>query len=165
MGNYIDNTSIATYMPQLPALGESGYSATMDVIDQAIEGAEAIVDGYLGTKYSVPFSPVPPMVRDLARDISVHKAYNFLYHGDNVASNVYAERYQDWEKNAYAMLEMLQENKLVLTDTSGNIVSTKTATRNVRGTHNDFVPTFDAGDETGWRVDPDLVDEIDESKT
>lgn len=46
-----------------------------DVIDAAIEDADAIIDGYCGIKYSVPFATVPTRVKSGSAKIA---AYNLF---------------------------------------------------------------------------------------
>ncbi len=162
MSLYVDEARVAKYMPQLPVSGEADYTASAALITQAIEEAEAVVDSHLGVKYSLPLDTdhIPPMVREIATNISVHKAYTFLYPMDNIASNVFSERYQTWEKNAYAMLELITDNKLVLTLTNGSLLSPKTTTPDVKGSHSDYSPTFDVDDPDQWCVDSDNLTAI-----
>lgn len=164
MGNYVDSDRIGNFMPQMPVSGESGYVRTVALVDQAIEEAEAIIDSHLAQKYSLPFSIVPPLVRHLATQIATHMSYRQLYPADNFATNQYASQYEDWEKNAYAMLDLLKEGKMSLTLTGGSLVSTKTATRSVRGSHSDFTPTFDVDEPDQWQTDPDRLDDIASSR-
>lgn len=44
-----------------------------DVTDKAIAGAGALIDSHLAVRYSVPVSPVPDILLDLAVDIAVYK--------------------------------------------------------------------------------------------
>lgn len=46
-----------------------------DVIDRAIADADAEINSYCGTKYDVPFTTVPVMVRKLSVDITVYNLY------------------------------------------------------------------------------------------
>ena len=41
--------------------------------DRAIAGADALIDSYIGSRYSVPVSPVPDIIRDLSVDIAIYK--------------------------------------------------------------------------------------------
>lgn len=45
-----------------------------DAIDKAIRDAQAEIDSRLGTKYTVPFSPVPPLINSIAQDIAAYLA-------------------------------------------------------------------------------------------
>lgn len=46
-----------------------------DAIDRAIADADAEINSYCGTKYDVPFTTVPVMVRKLSVDITVYNLY------------------------------------------------------------------------------------------
>ena len=46
-----------------------------DVVTRAIADADAEIDSYCGTKYDVPFSTVPVMVRKLSVDMSIYNLY------------------------------------------------------------------------------------------
>lgn len=47
----------------------------MDKIDAAIASADALIDGYCGKRYSVPFSPTPPIVHDFSVIIAIYKLF------------------------------------------------------------------------------------------
>lgn len=44
-----------------------------DVTDKAILGAGALIDSHLAVRYTVPVSPVPDIVVELAVDIAIYK--------------------------------------------------------------------------------------------
>lgn len=48
-----------------------------DVVTQKIADADALIDGYCGTKYkdSVPFDPVPALVLKFSVDIAIYNLY------------------------------------------------------------------------------------------
>ena len=46
-----------------------------DMVTRAIADADAEIDSYCGTKYEVPFSPVPVMVRKYSVDIAIYNLY------------------------------------------------------------------------------------------
>ena len=46
-----------------------------DKVTRAIADADAEIDSYCGTKYEVPFSPVPVMVRKYSVDIAIYNLY------------------------------------------------------------------------------------------
>lgn len=47
----------------------------VSVVARAIADADAEIDGYCGTRYDVPFSPVPVMIRKLSVDIAIHNLF------------------------------------------------------------------------------------------
>lgn len=46
-----------------------------DVISEALEHADNLVNGYIGTKYSLPFASVPDLVTTWAIDIARHRLH------------------------------------------------------------------------------------------
>ena len=45
-------------------------------IDEAISGADAEIDAYCGTRYTVPFSTVPEIISKLSADITIYNLYS-----------------------------------------------------------------------------------------
>lgn len=45
------------------------------VIDRALADTDAMIDGFLGTRYTLPLALVPPMVTDLALQIAIYKLH------------------------------------------------------------------------------------------
>jgi phage gp36-like protein len=43
------------------------------VTDKAIKGADALIDSHIASRYSVPVSPVPDIIAELACDIAIYK--------------------------------------------------------------------------------------------
>jgi phage gp36-like protein len=46
-----------------------------DVVTRSIADADAEIDGYCGTRYDLPFSPVPLMIRKLSVDIGIYNLF------------------------------------------------------------------------------------------
>lgn len=46
-----------------------------DVVTRAIADADAEIDSYCGTRYDVPFSPVPPIIRKRSVDLAICNLY------------------------------------------------------------------------------------------
>jgi len=45
------------------------------IVTRAIADADAEIDGYCGSRYTLPFSPVPVMIRKLSVDIAMYNLY------------------------------------------------------------------------------------------
>jgi phage gp36-like protein len=50
-------------------------SIDADVIARAIADADAEIDGYCGTRYTVPFTTVPAIIRKVSVDITIYNLY------------------------------------------------------------------------------------------
>lgn len=46
-----------------------------DVVTRAIADADQVIDGYLGSRYSLPFTTVPGILRTLSVDIAISNLY------------------------------------------------------------------------------------------
>lgn len=58
-----------------PAAITPSHTAMIGRIDEAIATADAEIDGYCAGRYSVPFLPVPPVVKALSVEISIYYLY------------------------------------------------------------------------------------------
>lgn len=55
---------------------DSGAGVVQDaVVTAAIEDADSEIDGYSGEKYTVPFTPVPGIVKKLSVGIAIYNIY------------------------------------------------------------------------------------------
>jgi len=70
---------------------ETGDEPDPEVVSEAIAKAEAEIDSYLGTRYAVPLSPVPAIVKSLAADLALYH----LYSRRSVAPPVRRQKYVD----------------------------------------------------------------------
>jgi len=50
-------------------------SIDADAVTRAIADADAEIDGYCATRYTVPFSPVPVLIRKISVDIAIYNLY------------------------------------------------------------------------------------------
>jgi phage gp36-like protein len=99
------------------------------VLGRALARADAEIDGYAQTRYPVPLSPVPELVRGLACDIARYRLY------DAVAPETVRTRYED----ARALLRDIAAGKVNLgTDESGVVVAPPKAPAVFGTSRNDF---------------------------
>jgi phage gp36-like protein len=55
---------------------ESGDDPDPAIVAEAISQADAEIDSYLGKRYQVPLSPVPPRVKALSVDLAIYHLYS-----------------------------------------------------------------------------------------
>lgn len=81
------------------------------VVNEAIARADAEIDAYLGSRYSVPLSPTPPRIKALAVDMAIYH----LYSRRSVAPPVRREKYEA----AIAFLKEVAAGTLALAESAG----------------------------------------------
>jgi len=103
---------------QLVQLTDDNQDGLADatILTEAIAQADAEIDGYLGSRYPVPVSPVPALLRQLSVAISIWRLY-----GRRGMTN--ERRRQDYE-DAVAKLKALATGTMVLPATGGGEVAT-----------------------------------------
>jgi phage gp36-like protein len=96
---------------------DDGGSVDTESVDRALVDASAFIDGYLGSRYTVPITPTPAILKRYAVDVAVH----YLADRAGVNTDERRQRYTD----AVRFLERVAEGKLSLgastpPPTSGN---------------------------------------------
>lgn len=97
-----------------------GNAASVDgeVVDKAIADAQAEIDSRLATKYTVPFSPVPPLVASIAQDIAAYLA-DLVFRENRDYSTELSPIYLRYQR-AQAQLGRLQTGEAVIPPTGGD---------------------------------------------
>lgn len=57
-----------------PATG----AIVQSVVDRALSDTDAVIDGYLAVRYTLPLSEVPALIADLAQAIAIYKLHVFM---------------------------------------------------------------------------------------
>jgi phage gp36-like protein len=86
------------------------------VVASAIAKADAEIDGYLGSRYTVPVSPVPALVEQLSTTIAIWRLYGHRGRTDE-------RRAKDYD-DAVATLKRLARGEMVLPAVGGGEVAT-----------------------------------------
>lgn len=58
----------------------SGSNINQARVDYAIENASSLIDSFLRNRYEVPFSPVPSLIKFIAREIAICNIYEYATH-------------------------------------------------------------------------------------
>lgn len=96
-----------------------GNAASVDgeVVEKAIADAQAEIDSRLATKYTVPFSPVPPLVASIAQDIAAYLA-DLVFRENRDYSTELSPIYLRYQR-AQAQLGRLQTGEAVIPPPGG----------------------------------------------
>ena len=88
----------------------AGTTVDDDIVDAAIENADSEIDGYCGEKYSVPFTDVPGIVKNLSVGIAL---YNLFTRRETGLLGLPESRTNRYDK-AIRLLVMISQGKVSL---------------------------------------------------
>ena len=160
MGSYATTTSISVKLPNFldgntttsDSIGSSTFSVYMDK-------AEAIVNSAVGKKYSLPFTTVPPIIRDISFEIAAYYTIRAFSSRDWPNRN---EMLDDF-KTAFEMLEKIRTGDIVLADTSGSLIAQLSGL--VKSNTSNYYPIFDVDTDTAWKVDDNRASDIESGRS
>lgn len=160
MGSYQTTTAISKILPGFLA----GNSTTTDefgtaFFSQKLDDAEARINGVIASRYSLPLSPVPPLLRTLAGDIAAYYAVRSGFTVDGLQRNQYLDDF----KEAIQTLALIREGKMSLTYTDGSLVPVNTSGRFMSNTEG-YTPVFQRDDPKNWDRDQDEIDDTENSR-
>jgi hypothetical protein len=157
MGLYATTTGLSTRM-----VGLDFNTATTLLATDCIESAEGEIKKILSRRFditSVYFNTttsIPPMVREIAKWLSMGYVYEDLSRGGKESyqrADRYISRAMD---NLYALADGTQN----LFDTSGSLIANKASSQQILSTSDGYADTFGEDNENSWEVDTDKTDDI-----
>jgi len=155
MGLYATTTSFTNLIPNLLAGNSTADSAGVDALNAHITRAESVVNSYNSSRYSLPFTTVPPLVRTLSEDLASY----FHIRGVSVQDG---QRDNPWYTSYKLALEMLKDIKdggMGLSLTDGSVLSPNSSSKFLSSTDG-YAQTFNLDAPENWDVDSDRKDEI-----
>lgn len=162
MGNYTTNTTVISEFPVLPQTTTvSRYTETASLITDKINNAESIINGYLGRRYTVPFSPVPPVVKTMAINLSAHYTFVAKFSSDSHNTNDWVT---DLKIDVMAQLEDYRDRKMDIVNTAGTIIAEKNADSRVISNTQGYAPTADLDTVTSWSISSSRLDDIEDGR-
>lgn len=109
---YCSQADILNQLPEaeLIALTDDSQNGTVDSahVESAIIDAGDIIDGFLRSRYPLPVSPVPGLIKTLAVDITIYRLYSRRF-GTDMPESI-TSRY----KNALNILDKIQKGVIRL---------------------------------------------------
>lgn len=125
----------------------------MSIFSTHIDRAESVVNSYVTARYSLPISPVPPILRTLSEDIASYFTIRGAYVQDGQIKNEYYTEY----KEALKILDQIKNGTIKLSYTNGSLVATASANRFLSSTET-YTPIFGLDDPDNWQRDKDEID-------
>lgn len=123
-------------------------------VAEAIVRADAIIDSYIASRYSVPLSTTPPLLNGISINIALYWCKKWK--DPRIVTEV-----DEWlYRGEIELLENIQQGKMSLTDSDGLISALQTA----EAIREDYPSIFDVDDEDQHEVDDDLLDDIEDAR-
>lgn len=134
------------------------YSETSALISSKIARADATINSYVGRRYAVPFTTVPPKIEEISVNLTCYYALIAKFTRDNHNTNDWVEL---MGKDAITQLELIRDRKVDLVNTSGAILTERTSASRIVSSTQDYQPFADLDSQTEWRVPTDRLNAID----
>lgn len=134
------------------------FTETSALISSKIPRAEAMINSYVGRRYSVPFTTVPPVIEQIAIDLTAYLALTAKFTRDNHNTNDWVELIG---KDCKEQLELIRDRKIDLVDSTGAILTERTSASRIVSSTQDYQPFADLDEQTEWRVPTDRLNAID----
>ena len=146
-------------------IGTTLDTITTAAITACCTRAENEVGKYISTRYSfnswTTTASTPPIIVSLADDLAIGYFYRDNARGGKdafVRSNEYLE-------DARSNLEKILNGKINLLDSSGNLVSElSTGSYSILSNTKDYQSTFDEDSPIAWKVDPEKLEDISDTR-
>lgn len=160
MGTYCTTTTLDTLMP-----GVSFDTATSNIGTECIQWAEDEVNKKLAKIYDVSnflatSTSVPPLLRSICTQLSI----GYFWYNSSRGGTESLERGDKFIEKAMSNLDLIMENKIALTDTTGSLITKRSGVKGVLSTTNTYTPTFAEDSPLEWSVDTDKLDDIDSER-
>jgi phage gp36-like protein len=148
MGIYATTTSFGNLLPQL--YQDNNIFADIggeEMVSKMIERAEGTVNSYLSSRYSLPFSPVPPEVRRFTEDVACYYILRASRYRVGPGLNQYVTEF----KSVFDELTAIRNGEMGLAYTDGSAVPIDAANTFLSSTDG-FNQIFQLDDADDWEI-------------
>ena len=127
--SYLTSADVTASLANLDDLIPTTKDAE-DWTDVWVERASGEIDDRLRHRYTVPFTTVPQIIKNICLDLTTYFLLRENYHQEDGQLN---EWVKDYERRASDLLELIADGTIALetTDTSGVAISTNTGVERV----------------------------------
>lgn len=144
----------------LPAL-LSKTNITSSELSGYINKAEAIVNGKLAMRYTVPITDPCPLLETLATDLSVYFSLRRTFSQEKKNESEWPRTYKD----SLQMITDIGAGKMILTNSAGAIIAQRTDIIDVWSNNMDYEATFTEDDMINQVDDSDKIDDIRDARS
>ena len=161
MGTYCTTTSVISEYPIFPQTTTvQRYTETSALISAKIPRAEATINSYVGRRYNVPFvaGSIPPKIEEIAINLSAYYTLLAKFTRDNHNENEWVVKLGE---DVLEELGLIRDRKIDLVDSSGAVISERTASTRIKSNTQDYQPFADFDEIINWSVPNDRLNAID----
>lgn len=134
------------------------FTETSALISAKIPRAEATINSYVGRRYSVPFTTIPPKIAEIAVNLTAYYALVAKFSKDNHNTNDWVELLG---KDAISELELIRDRKIDLVDSTGAVLPERTSGSRVVSNTQNYQPFADVDSPLNWKTAQDRLNAID----
>lgn len=157
--SYCTASTVISEYPIFPqSTGTARFTETSALISAKIPRADAMINSYVGRRYSVPFSPVPPVIEQISVDLTAYLALTAKFTRDNHNTNDWVELIG---KDCKEQLELIRDRKIDLVNTAGSIITERTSASRIVSSTQDYQPFADVDSQTSWATADARLSSID----
>ncbi len=113
---------------QINVLWSAAATAPAGIVARCIAKAQAMIDGAISNRYTLPFANVPPLVTSICEDLTVYLIKRALNPGvgklDDETESAYAD-VKDTLKSIAGFNTAKTQEVINLVDASGNVIAPK----------------------------------------
>lgn len=137
-------TSVARVYDLEPMIGSLSDLTSAQILGAFIEPAEGEIHGRIVRRYEVPVSGVVPILQGIADDLTVYRVLSRrVFTADQLKNSVWPDRF----KESLDLLKDVADGKVLLVNSAGTIISTRSSVAEAQSNTDGYLPTFhDGGD-------------------
>ncbi len=161
MGTYATTTSFSQILSSYFKGGSDTSDTTGSaIVSRHITNAEAMVNAFVAARYSLPFSPVPPLLTSLTEQLAAYETIKSSTWMDPKQKNAYLDEF----RKANDILKGLMEGTIKLTYTDGSLVPVNSTMR-FKSSTDGYTPIFGRDDPRSWERDENEVSDTEASRS
>lgn len=129
------------------------------VFSSYIDKAETHFNAVAAKQYSIPFTVVPPLAREISFDLAAYWTIRAFSTRDWPNRNEMLEDY----KEVFEVLKSLEKGDITLAETDGSLISVATGSL-ISSNREGQGPVFELDEPTAWKVDQDRLNALENSR-
>ena len=160
MGNYATTSSISNKLPDfLTGNTTTSDSKGTNTFSVYIDKAEAEFNGVAAKRYSLPFTTIPPLAREIAFNIAAFYTIRAFSSRNWPNRN---DMLDDFKMGGHDLLAMLNSGDIKLTITDGSLIGPISTF--AQSNRTDQGAVFGLDSPLNWKVDQDRLDDLEGSR-